>query len=265
VDRILRNSLLQNRIRIQNNWKPLTDKLLQYNKSIVDDVIINQTDINLEVVNQRVNSLFDPAILKTYQTILMSPLVASNKTNKIWLEGQAKQITQMIGVEYTERIGKNIDAVQKILKETEVNISKYEKMTKEFPKADRLKIVKKCFERGENYKGHKYSYKELNNMNKGITKYIDNRAQQDKYELNHNEATANGKTPHKKEKTWVWSGLKRTRHSGMDGETVPLKDTFTVINEREGDTDELLFPGDFHHDRNGCSNICNCGCEVVYL
>ena len=242
TDRILRNSILQKRVRIWNNWKPLTDKLLRYNKKIVDGVVINRTDINLETVNTNIETLFEPAVLKTYQTILKSPMIPSTTTNKIWLEGQAKEITHMLGVEYTDRIGKNIDAVQKILKETDVNISKYEEMAAKFPQADRLKIVEKCMERGENWKGHTYSYKELENMNKGMTKYIDNRAQQDKYELNHDDAIENGTDPAKTEKTWVWSGLENTRHSEMDGQTVELKDTFTVVNEINGDTDELMIP-----------------------
>gem|GEM_PF-2766333 len=265
ADRILRNSILQNRIRIWNNWKPLTDKLLRYNKKVVDNVVINKADINLETVNNHIETLFEPAVLKTYQTILKSPMIPSTATNKIWLEGQAKEITQMLGVEYTDRIGKNIEAVQNILKETNVNISKYEQMTTQFPQADRLKIVEKCMERGENWKGHTYSYKELDRMNQGMTKYIDNRAQQDKFELNYEDALTNGTDPAKTQKAWVWSGLENTRHSEMDAQTVDLKDLFEVTNEITGDVDQLRFPGDYNNDTNNCSNICNCQCEVVYL
>lgn len=265
TDRIIRNALLQNRLRIQNNWKSITDNLLRYNKKIIDGVVVNQTDINLNAVTTHIETIFEPAVLKTYQTILKSPMIPSTTTNKIWLEGQAKEITHMLGVEYTDRIGKNIESVQKILKETDVNISKYERMATEFPKADRLKIVEKCFERGENYKGHTYSYKELDRMNQGMTKYIDNRALHDKYELNYEDAMANGTDPAKTQKSWVWSGLENTRHSEMDGQTVELKEAFTVTNEINGDTDQLQFPGDFNNDTNGCSNICNCACEVIYL
>ena len=265
TDRIIRNAILQNRIRIQNTWKPITDKLLKYNKKIIDGVVTKQADINLDTVKTNVETLFEPAVLKSYQAILKSPMIPSTATNKIWLEGQAKQITDMLGVQYSDRIGKNIEAVQKVLQDTDVNISKYERMATEFPKADRLKIVEKCMERGENWKGHTYSYKELDRMNQGMTKYIDNRALQDKYELNHDEAIENGTDPTKTQKAWVWSGLENTRHSEMDGQTVELKDTFTVTNEINGDTDELLFPGDFNNDTNNCSNVCNCQCEVIYL
>lgn len=262
---ILRSLILQNRLKIQNDCKLVTDKLIQYNNKLVDDVIINDAEINIQTVNEQVNKLFEPNVLKTYQSILKSPLVSSTQTNKIWLEGTAKQVTDMVGVEYTERIGKNINAVQKILQETDVKISKYETMAKKFPQADRLKIIQKAAEKGGNWKGQTYSYKQLEQMNKGITKYIDNKARQDKYTLNYDEAEANGEDPARAEKMWIWSGMQNTRHSGMDGETVPVKDFFIVYNEQTGDTDELLFPGDFQHDRNGCSNVCNCECDVMYL
>lgn len=266
VERIVRTSILQNKhYKLLNSWKPLTKKLIQYNNKLVDDYIIHDADINIQTVNNNVTTLFEPAVLKSYQQILKSPLVNSSYTNKIWLEGQAKQITDMIGVEYTERISKNIEAIQQVLQEVEVNISKYEKMIQEFPTASRLHTVEKALEKGENWKGHTYSYKELENMNRGITKYVDNRAELDKYTLNYNEATNNGETPEKSEKEWIWSGLENTRHREMDGETVHLTDSFNVINELTGDEDKLMFPGDFDNDRNNCSNICNCSCDVVYL
>ena len=61
-------------------------------------------------------------------------------------------------------------------------------------------------------------------------------------------------------KSWISSQLEKTRHQGMDGETIPITEKFEVINEVTGDVDYLLFPGDVSNDHNNCSNICNCGC-----
>ena len=138
-------------------------------------------------------------------------------------------------------------------------------MVKDFPGVDRVKIVQKAMDNGQNWSGHTYSYKELENMNKGITKYIDSRALQDKYELNTDDALSKGVDPAKQNKVWVWSQLENTRHEDMDGQTVAVKDTFTVTNSQTGAVDELLFPGDINNDSNNCSNICNCQCEVMYV
>jgi hypothetical protein len=261
----IRGMVLQNRRRIQNAWKPITTKVTRYNNKLVDEVVINKHEINIPAVKTSITALFEPAVLKSYQSILKSPLVPSTLTNRIWIEGTSKDIADMIGTEYGERIGKNIEAIQKILQDTDVNIGKYEQMAKNFPGVDRVKIVQKAMDNGQNWSGHTYSYKELDNMNKGITKYIDSRALQDKYELNTDDALSKGVDPAKQNKVWVWSQLENTRHEDMDGQTVDIKDTFTVTNSQTGAVDELLFPGDINNDSNNCSNICNCQCEVMYV
>lgn len=65
------------------------------------------------------------------------------------------------------------------------------------------------------------------------------------------------------EKVWLWSGKKKTRHRGMEGVTVPVNDPFIVINERTGETCELMYPRDYARDPSGANTV-NCGCDVVY-
>ncbi len=235
--------------------------LKKYNNKLVDDVVLNENPTNTSTVKNQITILFTPPVLKKYQSILKSNAVTTNLDNKILLESQAKHMTNLLSDAYSERIVKNIEAVEKIVKEAELNIAQYEKMAKSFPEVNRLNIIQKAAENGSNWKGHTYSYKELTNMNKGISKYIENKAQYDKYELNYNES----EKPIRKEKTWIWSQLENTRHSEMDGQTVPITEPFIVVNEVTGDTDELMFPGDFENDGNNCSNICNCDCEVAYV
>ena len=64
-------------------------------------------------------------------------------------------------------------------------------------------------------------------------------------------------------KTWLWSHNQRTRHSFMEGQTVPINEPFTVINEVTGEMSNLMFPRDYARDGSG-SNTINCGCDVHY-
>lgn len=64
-------------------------------------------------------------------------------------------------------------------------------------------------------------------------------------------------------KTWLWSHKQRTRHSFMEGQTVPINDPFVVTNERTGEVSNLMFPRDYARDGNGANTI-NCGCDVHY-
>ena len=53
----------------------------------------------------------------------------------------------------------------------------------------------------------------------------------------------------------------KTRHSGMDNTTIPINESFVVINEVTGDVDYLMYPC----DENGSpSNTYNCLCEITY-
>ena len=255
-----------NSFRIQNEWSNLNEWLEQYQNSLLDYIILGGglIGINLAQIEIDILSVTYPQVLKKYQNILKSNLVSSTYTNKLILEELAGTISKSVSIVYYERIVKNMGAIEKIIHEVELNIDKYEKIAKGFPKQDRLSIIQKAAAEGSNWKGHKYSYKELNNLNKGINKYIENKSLQDKYELNHKDSLANNETPVKKEKMWVWSGLENTRHSGMDGQTVELKEKFIVTNEITGHVDDLLFPGDFENT-NSCSNICNCQCGILYI
>lgn len=64
-------------------------------------------------------------------------------------------------------------------------------------------------------------------------------------------------------KTWLWSHNKNTRHSFMEGQTVPINEPFHVTNERTGEMSNLMFPRDYARDGSG-SNTINCGCDVHY-
>ncbi len=64
-------------------------------------------------------------------------------------------------------------------------------------------------------------------------------------------------------KTWIWSRKQKTRHSFMEGQTVPINEPFQVVNERTGEMSNLMFPRDYARDSSGANTI-NCGCDVHY-
>lgn len=263
---IVNHLILQNSRKLQNNWNFVLDKLKEYNNVLVDSVVLEkEVSVTFNTVKNEVTVLFTPNVYKKYQTILKSPSVTTSLDNKILLESQAKDMTKLLSETYSERIVKNIKAIEKIRGEVKLDIAKYEKMSKSFPKVDRLNIIQRLAEKGSNWKGHTYSYKELANMNRGISKYIENKVQYDKYELNYDEYISKGETPFKTKRRWISSGMPNSRHSAMDGEIVSLKEPFEVKNDINGYVDYLMFPGDFNNDTNGCSNVCNCACGVAYV
>ena len=83
--------------------------------------------------------------------------------------------------------------------------------------------------------------------------------------MENDQASREGLKPLKSKKVWMWTPNERTRHEGMDEQTVDLDAKFTVVNDVTGDTDYLLFPRDIENDRNGCSNTCNCLCDYEII
>lgn len=64
-------------------------------------------------------------------------------------------------------------------------------------------------------------------------------------------------------KTWVWSGKKHTRHRGMSGVSVPVYEPYNVVNDRTGETAQLMFPRDYARDTTGANTV-HCGCSELF-
>ena len=178
-----------------------------------------------------------------------------------------------------ERIAKNIRFVENALENADVNIRKYEALVEKLPRqVSRREVLNKCIdggtelppskrqrwleknlERGASY-NKKYTYKELNQLSRDLERYKTHRLDFETAMMENRQADREGYGMINETKSWIWSQLEKTRHQGMDGETIPITEKFEVINEVTGDVDYLLFPGDVSNDHNNCSNICNCGC-----
>ena len=129
----------------------------------------------------------------------------------------------------------------------------------ELPPTKRQRWLEKNLERGASY-NKKYTYKELNQLSRDLERYKTHRLDFETAMMENRQADREGYGMINETKSWIWSQLEKTRHQGMDGETIPITEKFEVINEVNGDVDYLLFPGDVSNDTSNCSNICNCGC-----
>ena len=81
--------------------------------------------------------------------------------------------------------------------------------------------------------------------------------------IENRQASREGMKPLNTEKVWVWNSNEKTRHEGMDGQTVRFGEKFEVVNDITGITDYLRFPNDIENDNNNCNNICNCQCSYM--
>lgn len=253
---------------IQKANDPLHLKLQLLNNNLVDKKVNNPNAsgkaFENAVVYDTIYSLNKLSTEKMFRRILESPLTNNSKAFEKLTMKQAGRVNRIISEVETKRVFDNLKYIEKTLSENKINISQYNQMAKSFPKVNRLNILEKAAEQGLSTRGREYTYKEIENLSKNLDRYKTHASDYEEALAANKEAEENGYPPIYPTKTWIWSQLDNTRHSEMDGVTVDIEEPFPVVNEQNGDSDDLLFPGDVENDSNNCSNICNCDCSVAF-
>ena len=194
--------------------------------------------------------------------LLNRSIVTQNHITNLEKYNASKQISDKITKIEVEQINKNIKYIEKTLEEAELDIAKYKNLVKKLPKqVSRQEMLQKALVKGSNYKGREYTYKELRRLSMDLERYKTANLDYQKGMIENRQANREGLPTPNTTKTWIWSTLERTRHEGMDGQTVRFGEKFEVINEVTGVVDMLRFPADIENDHNNCANICNCACS----
>ena len=266
---------IQLAIQFINN-RLVDKKIIEWNDEFKDPIYDPYTvdDIQSQILPYNVR-----ASQQDLQRILGHSLVTRNPTTEI----EAMKVIRNVGNDLSkleaERVVKNLNYVENVLTTADVDIGKYEALVDKLPRhTSRKEVLERCItkgtelpptqrqawlernlERGASY-NKRYTYKELNQLSRDLERYKTHRLDYETAVMENKQADREGYGRVNDTKTWIWSQLEKTRHEGMDGETVPLTAKFEVVNEVTGDVDYLLFPGDVSNDHNNCSNICNCGC-----
>lgn len=266
--------LHQKRIQtIQKAKTPLQIKIQRICNRAIDEKILytyGDTDIENygtpyykeEVLMAEIGSANFLATYNDMSRLLDRSIVTQNNITRMEKYNASKKISDRITKVEVERINNNLKYVEQTLKESELNIAKYKELIGRLPsQVSRQELLERATVEGKNYMGREYSYKELRNLSRDLERYKTAHLDYEVGMIENQQANREGLPTPNTEKTWIWSTLEKTRHEGMEGQTVRYGEKFEVINERTGDTDYLRFPADIENDNNNCSNICNCGCS----
>lgn len=266
--------LHQKRIAIIQKAKiPLQVKLQRIMNNAIDEYVLysyNVTDIpnyttpayKEDVLTQQIGAANFLATYQDMSRLLDRSIVTQNNITQMEKYNASKQISDKITKVEVERINKNLQYIEQTLKEAEINIDKYKELIEKMPKqVSRQELLQRAEMKGENYKGRKYSYRELRNLSRDLERYKTANLDYQVKMIENQQANREGLPTPNTTKTWIWSRLEKTRHSQMEGETVRFTEKFEVVNELTGDTDYMRFPADIENDNNNCSNVCNCGCS----
>ena len=279
---VIQKGQRRNHTRIQFINNRLVDKYItSYNNEIPDEIYDPYTQENVAVEIAAVNRI---ATTKDFQRILKHSLVTRNIRTEVEANKVINSVQDTLTNIEAERVVKNLNYIDNVLANADVDIQKYEALVERLPyQTSRKEVLYKCIKGGEDLPPSKrqawleknlrrgasynkeYNYKELNQLSRDLERYKVNRLDYETAIMENKEAEREGYDSPNQEKTWIWSQLDRTRHEDMDGETVPLTESFEVVNSQTGDVDYLRFPGDVENDHNNCSNICNCQCSYEII
>ena len=264
-------------IQFHNN-RLVDKKIVEWNEEIPVDV---RDPYAPGMIARTINGYNVAATSKDLQRVLKHSVVTRNSQTELEARKLISSISGDVTTIEVERMVKNLNYVENVLTNANVDIGKYEALVKKLPQTtSRKEVLERCImtdtplpanrrqafleralERGHNYKGRQYTYKELNQLSRDLERYKTNRLDYETAIMENRQANREGYENVNQTKTWIWSTLENTRHEELDGETIPITSKFEVVNSQTGDVDYLLFPGDVANDHNNCSNICNCQCS----
>lgn len=203
-------------------------------------------------------------INRTYTSIANDKRTSNGNILRMKVKNLSNNQIQRISNKQLETIKNNQQFILKQLKHGELDFDRYKSFIKLYPKASRVNLLDRTLKDGLQTLKEGTSFKELENMTKGMYRQASRESEYEKVVEINNERTSNGLDVKFNFKRWEWSQLEKTRHESMDGVVVPIDEPFEVVNEVNGDVDYLMYPLDFTNDSNNCSNICNCQCDVSY-
>ena len=259
-----------------NNQK-IANKVQVYANAEIDKVVMFQGEHKYQGMQyNNPNTLKDlisinkPKIDKEYNKVIKDKKTSNSTYHQIQVQKKANEKTIQISKLQKDRLENNIKSVEKVLKNYEVNIDKYKELNKKYPKTESRKgiitesIMNKNFitSMGYNIKPHFDGYKELSHLTEGLHRQAQNQSQIELAQAQNEEAALNGQDPPNTHKTWVWTGEgKTTRHFSNNGQTVPIDEKFTIVNDSDGQVDLMDYPLD---PSVYSSNGFICYCEVEY-
>lgn len=266
----------QNQLRTA---KKTAYRIQQYNNYLIDEYIESVDNGNPKKPTQsmlwaEVSVLMKPAVYSNYQKIINSKYTSDTAFFKSLIRNKAQKDLNRAVENQVNRIAKNVDYVEKTLKNFEMPVKEYHKMLDEQKNrsvANRRQVMEDVAKaRGDILASEglnipsDYSYRDLNVLSEQLLRESQSASEWEEVQAMNDEAESNGKDKMYSQKKWVWTGAgKTTRHMEMESyPVIDIDDTFQVVDENTDTLDEMLYPRD---TQGSFENVAGCVCEIEYL
>jgi len=237
-----------------------------YNNELIDSFVENpDKELNYNTVYPVLYYMTSAFVSNDYKNILRNNGISNSLDTKILLDHERKNHISKVTGTVWERIEKNVITVKDIMNTQLIDRVKYDILKQDNPaNFSRMDLLNQAAENGINTDllNQSMNYRNLDNMAENLARQSQMVTDYEEALLLNANAEANGLDPPITSKRWIWSELDNTRHSNMDGDTVPLENTFEVLNEETGHVDNMLYPCD---PEGSDGNVINCQCDAEYF
>lgn len=274
--------------RANNKRVGLQVKAFQDN--IIDDMVANPNRYEIlsdSVLYAGIESALKPQVYNNYKALLDSPYIKNDSVQEMLILTKANKDIARIAEAELAQMKSNLNYVENVLNKYEILNSEYKKALTSNKLANRKQLLETVIKSKDSVNSLNTRLREAGttiypnlripeppmyftsqryyDLDFFSEKMLRENRMSSAYEIMEEEnriAEENGNdVPHSK-KMWVWTGIgKTTRHESNDGQTVDFDDYFTIINDSNGDVDEILYPCDPNGSPSNCA-VCYCELET---
>lgn len=272
----------QDKARINKASNQSTAYQIQlYNDRLIDQYV-ESFDSNEDLTVKPSNShlwgdlsiLNRPDVYRNYQRIINSKYTSNDAIDNILIKNKANKDLERIVTAEVERISKNLDYVEQVMRKYNAPFEEYKRLIDEQGKnsvGKRQEILKEVAIKsnnlltsdGLNIPSNVYSYRNLEATAENLLRQSQMISQHEKINSINENYLADGKDKVYNGKEWIWTGAgKTTRHYSNHLQKRSLNEPFIITNDATLEIDDLMYPS----DPNGSfGNTFVCYCDVEYL
>ena len=252
-----------------------------YNDRLIDKYVesfSSDEDLTVKPTNSQLwvelSILNRPDVYKNYQRIINSKYTSNEAFDNILIKNKAnKELNRIVEAE-VERISKNLDYVEQVMRKYNVPFDEYKRLIKEQKTnsvGNRQRILKDVAIKandllvsdGLNIPSNVFSYRNLEATAENLLRQSQMMSKHEEINAINDNYVSEGKDKVYNGKEWIWTGAgKTTRHASNHLQKRQLNEPFIIVNDATLEIDDLMYPS----DPNGSyGNTFICYCEVNYL
>lgn len=266
------------RIDKANNQKTAY-KIQFYNNFLIDEYVKSYNEGNpnkpaTAVMWANLSILNKPEVYKNYNKIVNSRFTSNDNLFKMITKNKANKDLNRIVETEVNRISKNIDYTEQVLKKYEIPLKEYESFKntqRNRSVANRQEILQQVaiksndllVSEGLNINNNVFSYRNLETTAESLMRQSQMSSKHEEILSVNENYSSEGKDEPYKNKRWVWTGEgNTTRHESNNMQERKVEEPFVIVNDNTLEIDELMYPSD---PAGSPSNVIICYCEVEYF